>query len=198
MYQFGRKFVAPTRQSPMMLSDVGILLIRILLGIVMSVHGTQKVLGWFGGYGLTETGAFFEEFGFRPGVRFAVAVGMSELSGGILLTLGLFTPFGSAAILMSMLLAIASVQLKYRLFTVTPEIELPLFYAVSAIGIAFTGGGAFSLDSILGFRYLEDPHFVESVLVCSVFATVVTLGLRGSRPRRRKSNGLLRFLSRLN
>jgi putative oxidoreductase len=181
-----------------MLSDVGILLIRILLGFLMSVHGTQKVLGWFGGYGLSETGAYFEAFGFRPGVRFAAAVGMSELSGGILLMLGLFTPFGSAAILMSMLLAIASVQSKYRFFTVAPEIELPLFYAVSAIGIAFTGGGAFSLDAIFGFRFLGELHLVEGVLVCSVFATVVTLGLRGGHPRRRKSNGFLRFFSRLN
>jgi len=180
-----------------MLPDLGILLIRILLGIVMSVHGTQKVLGWFGGYGLTETGVFFEELGFRPGVRFAAAVGVSELSGGILLALGLFTPFGSAAILTSMLLAIASVQLKYQLFIITPEIELPLFYAVSAVGIAFTGGGAFSLDAILGFRSFADLHLIEGVLVCSVFATVIALGIRGSHPRRRKSNGLLRFFNRL-
>src|SRR5947209_6166658 len=124
--------------------DIGILVIRMLFGMAMSVHGTQKLLGWFGGYGISETGAFFEGLGFRPGVGYAAAVGMSELAGGILLTFGLFTPFGASAVLTSMLLAIASVQLKNRFFTVATEIELPLFYAVAAIGIAFTGGGAFS------------------------------------------------------
>ena len=180
-----------------MLPDLGILLIRIPLGIIMYVHGMQKVLGWFGGYGLTETGAFFEELGFRPGVRFAAAVGVSELTGGILLMLGFFTPFGSAAILMSMLLAIASVQLKYRHFTITPDFELPLFYAVSAVGIAFSGGGAFSLDAIAGFRFLRELHLIEGVLVLSVFATFVTLWLRGNHPLQRKPNGSLRFFGRL-
>src|SRR2546425_12936657 len=88
--------------------DIGILVIRMLFGIAMCIHGTQKLLGWFGGYGLSETGAFFEGLGFRPGVGYAAAVGMSELAGGILLTFGLFTPFGASAVLTSMFIAIAS------------------------------------------------------------------------------------------
>src|SRR5947209_18977833 len=158
--------------------DIGILVIRMLFGMAMSVHGTQKLLGWFGGYGISETGAFLEGLGFRPGVGFAAAVGMSELGGGILLTFGLFTPFGAGAVLSSMLLAIASVQLKNRFFTVATEIELPLSYAVAAIGIAFTGGGAFSLDAKCGFTFLGELYFIESVLVFVVVAAAVALRLR--------------------
>ena len=90
--------------------DVGILVIRMLFEMAMSVHGAQKLFGWVGGFGIKETGAFLEALGFHPGVGFAAAVGMSELGGGILLTSGLFTPFGAASVLMSMLLALASVQ----------------------------------------------------------------------------------------
>ena len=100
----------------------------------------------------SKKGAFLEALGFHPGVGFAAAVGMSELGGGILLTFGLFTPFGAASVLMSMLLALASLQLKNRFFTIATEIELPLFYAVSAIGIAFTGGGAFSFGCEIRFH----------------------------------------------
>jgi len=158
--------------------DIGILVIRMLFGIAMCIHGTQKLIGWFGGYGIGETGAFFEGLGFRPGVGFAAAVGISELGGGILLAFGLFTPFGAALVLMSMLLAIASAQSNNRFFTIATEIELPLFYAVSAIGIAFTGGGAFSLDAKFGFTFLGELHFVEGVLVFAVVATALALGLR--------------------
>src|SRR5580693_4252107 len=100
-----------------MLVDTGILLIRGLFGIAIAAHGAQKVFGWFGGYGLKGTGGFFERLGFRPGVPFAAAAGLSEVGGGVLLTLGLFTPFGAAAVLAAMLVAIVSVHLKNGFFT---------------------------------------------------------------------------------
>ena len=48
--------------------DIGILLLRLTLGLPFAAHGSQKVFGWFGGYGLDATGQFFEGLGFRPGV----------------------------------------------------------------------------------------------------------------------------------
>ena len=92
--------------------DLGILLIRVLFGVAIAAHGAQKVFGWSGGYGLKRTGGFFETLGFRPGVAFAAAAGLSEFGGGILLTLGFFTPVGAAAVLAAMVVAIVSVHLK--------------------------------------------------------------------------------------
>jgi len=142
----------------------------MLLGIVMFMHGAQKLLGWFGGYGFNGTALFLEELGFRPGVGFAAAVGLSELGGGVLLIFGLFTPFGAAAVLVSMLLAIASTQIKNRFLTIATELELPLIYAVSAVGIAFTGGGAFSLDAFLGYKWFEQLFVVDGALTLAVIA----------------------------
>ena len=76
-----------------MSQDLGILIIRLVFGAAMAAHGTQKLFGWFGGHGLEATGGFFERLGFRPGIRFAAAAGLSETGGGVLLALGLLNAF---------------------------------------------------------------------------------------------------------
>ena len=47
--------------------DAGLLIVRLVVGLTMAAHGAQKLFGWFGGYGLTGTGNFMEQLGFRPG-----------------------------------------------------------------------------------------------------------------------------------
>ena len=72
--------------------DIGLLLLRLTAGLTLAAHGTQKLFGWFGGPGLDATGQFFEMIGFTPGRRHALMAGLAETGGGLLLTLGLFTP----------------------------------------------------------------------------------------------------------
>src|SRR4051812_34834683 len=111
-----------------MSADLGILIIRVLFGVAIAAHGAQKLFGWFGGYGLKGTGGFFEQLGFRPGVAFAAAAGLSEFGGGFSLALGLFTPFGAAAVFSAMLVAGVSVHLKNGFFSMSNGIELPFLY----------------------------------------------------------------------
>jgi putative oxidoreductase len=162
--------------------DLGILIIRVLFGVALAAHGAQKLFGWFGGYGLKGTGGFFEQLGFRPGVPFAAAAGLSEFGGGVLLALGFFTPFGAAAVLSAMLTAIVSVHLKNGFFAMANGFELPFLYAVAAFALAFSGPGAFSLDAFLGLTALSQPYFVAAVLVLSILGSVVTLGSRRPAP----------------
>ena len=56
--------------------SIGLLLARVVVGLLMAAHGTQKLLGWFGGYGLQKTGDFFAQLGFRPGRAFAAAASL--------------------------------------------------------------------------------------------------------------------------
>ena len=65
--------------------DTAILLVRLTFGLALAAHGVQKLFGWFGGYGIKGTGGFFETIGFRPGIPFAIAAGLSEFCGGVLL-----------------------------------------------------------------------------------------------------------------
>src|SRR5215813_3687334 len=126
-----------TEEDKSMFIDTGILFLRVLVGVPIAAHGLQKLFGWFGGYGLKGTGGFFETLGFRPGVMFAAMAGLSELVGGLLLVLGLFTSVGAAAVLGEMLVAMVSVHLRNGFFATNNGIELPFLFAAAALGVAF-------------------------------------------------------------
>jgi len=161
-----------------MTMDVGILLLRLLFGLPMAAHGAQKLFGWFGGYGIKGTGGFFEGIGFRPGVVFATAAGLGEFLGGLLLALGLFTPAGGALMISVMLVAMVSVHLKNGFFSTSNGIEVPYLYAVTAVGLAFTGGGAFSMDAMLGLSFVRHASVIGALLLLSVIgsAAILTVG----------------------
>ena len=72
--------------------SIGILILRLVVGLTLAAHGTQKLFGWFGGYGLAGTGGFLEQLGFVPGRRHALFAGLAETGAGLLLALGLLTP----------------------------------------------------------------------------------------------------------
>ncbi len=78
--------------------DLGLLILRFVVGLTLAAHGAQKLFGWFGGYGLDGTGQFMETLGFHPGRRHAALAGLTEAGGGVLLALGLLTPLGAALV----------------------------------------------------------------------------------------------------
>ena len=90
--------------------NLGKVALRGTVGPLMVGHGTQKLFGWFGGPGPDATGGFFENLGLRPGKRHAVAAGVSETVGGVLLTLGALTPVASGIISGTMITAIRKVH----------------------------------------------------------------------------------------
>jgi putative oxidoreductase len=159
--------------------DIAILIIRVFFGLAIAAHGAGKLFR-FAGHGLKATAGMFEMVGFRPGVPFAAAAGLTEFGGGILVILGLLTPFGAAGIVSTMIVAMMSMHVKNGFFAMNNGIELPFLYAVAAVAIAFSGGGAFSLDALLGLGFLHEAYVVTGALVLAVFGAVVTLSLRHS------------------
>ena len=130
--------------------DSGILLLRLVVGLSMAAHASQKLFGWFGGYGLATTGQVMEALGFRPGRRHALAAGVVELGGGLLFASGLATPLAAALIASVMLVAAATVHWKNGFFAQNGGYELNLLFGAVAIGVAFTGPGVLSIDALLG------------------------------------------------
>jgi putative oxidoreductase len=128
--------------------DLGRLAVRFTIGATFFVHGTQKLFGWFGGYGPDGTGQFFESLGLRPGRRNALAAGATETAGGVLIALGLATPLAAAGLSSVMITALRTAVWNEGFKPATGEHEVLL--AAAALALTESGPGAPSLDSALG------------------------------------------------
>ena len=158
----------------------GLLLARLILGVLLVGHATQKLLGWFGGYGIAGTAGYFEQLGFRPGRLFVITAALSEAASGILIALGLLGPIGPALLLSVMIVAAISVHWKNGIFATANGIEVPLLYATGAIALAFTGYGPFALDAALGIDVAWTPEIKAAALAVGVVGGVVNLLVRRS------------------
>jgi putative oxidoreductase len=132
--------------------DVVLLAVRIVVGLLFVGHGTQKLFGWFGGHGLDGTAGFMAQLGYHPPKRAATAAGLTEAGAGALLVLGLLTPLAAAMIVGTMVNAIFSVHLDKGIWSTEGGYEFPLVMALSAVLIAATGPGVFSIDAAFGAR----------------------------------------------
>lgn len=157
--------------------DIGLFLLRVTLGGVMAAHGSQKLFGWFGGYGIAGTGGWLASMGFRPGVMHARVVALSETVGGLLLILGMMTPFAAAAVLGVMIVAVVSMHWEKGFFNMAGGYEFNLLIAATSVALAFTGAGRWSLDSAmnLGLRGLGWGMFAISL---GVIGAGIALSLR--------------------
>ena len=156
--------------------SIGILILRLVIGLLMAAHGTTKLFGWFGGYGLQKTGEFFAQLGFRPGRVFAAAASFSEIAGGLLVALGLFGPIGPALVIAVMI--VAAVTVHWGKGLLGNGIELPLLYASAAFGLALTGPGPYSLDAWLGITDLWTPAATWIVLALAIVGGLANVALR--------------------
>ena len=127
-------------------------MIQVTTGLFLMPHGAQKLFGWFGGSGLSGTGAFFgDTLGMRPGVLFALLAGLVEFFGGMALVLGLLTRPAAAAV--AVLLAVAlSVHWANGFFWTNGGIEYPLMWFLLPFALLLRGGGKYSLDRRFGLR----------------------------------------------
>jgi putative oxidoreductase len=158
----------------------GLLLLRVFVGVAFFGHGTQKLFGWWGGFGPQGTGGFFASQGYRWGVPMAVLAGLAEAGGGTLLALGLLTPLACAAIAVVMLNAIFAVTLK-RAFMAGSELELT--YLVTAVALAAIGPGRFSLDRAIGWDDdLSGVWYGIGAFVVAALVSFVTLAMLRTKP----------------
>ncbi|WP_210364188.1 DoxX family protein [Bacillus sp. REN3] len=129
--------------------DLGLLIIRLVIGLLFVGHGAQKLFGWFGGYGVKGTGGWMESIGIKPGVTMAILAGLAELGGGLLFAAGLLTPLAGLMIAVTMGGAIAKVHGANGLWATQNGYEYNLVLIAIAVGIALTGAGKYSLDAIM-------------------------------------------------
>ncbi len=135
-------------------SDVALGVARLVLGIVFFAHGSQKVLGWFGGYGFSGTMGFFTS---KMGIPapFAFLAIMAEFLGGLGLIVGFLSRIAAFGIFCNMLVAVLLVHRRFGFFAnwygnqPGEGFEYHLLAMALAILIIIHGAGAFSVDAAL-------------------------------------------------
>jgi putative oxidoreductase len=158
--------------------SAGLLLIRLVVGVLLAGHGTQKLFGWLGGYGIEGTGQFFEGIGFRPGRTFAALAGLAETFGGLLLLLGFVQPLAAIVIVSTMITAIGSVHLGHGWFAATNGPEVPILYATVAAAVTLTGPGSYSGDAVFGLLPLWTPVVKLAAIAIGIVGGFVNLAIR--------------------
>jgi putative oxidoreductase len=156
--------------------DVGLLLLRVMVGIAMAAHGSQKLFGWFGGGGIHGTGEFFAQSGYPASEVMAVVSGLIETFGGLALIVGLLTPLVAAAIVGDMLNAVA-VKWTGGFFAPT-GMEYELLLTVTAASLAFTGPGRYAADRFLPVLRNHRLAYGALTVLVAVIVGVVMLSLR--------------------
>ena len=123
--------------------------IRLGLGLVFVAHGSQKLFGWFGGYGLEGTGQWMDSIGLSPGYFMALAAGSMEFFGGLFILAGLLTRLSALGAAITMIVAIVSVHLENGFFLANNGYEFGLVLLLMAVTLMLRGSGEVSLDNKL-------------------------------------------------
>src|SRR5450830_901662 len=164
-----------------MLMALGLLILRLVVGLTIAAHGAQKLFGWWGGPGMTKWTQSVQRLRIRPARPWAWIAALSEFGGGLLLALGLLSPLGSLAIAGAMLVAIATVHLARGFWASKGGFEFNLSLMVGAAALAFTGAGPYSLDGALRI-HLPEPLTLIVGAIALIIGVSATLLSRSPKP----------------
>ncbi|WP_297548535.1 DoxX family protein [Amycolatopsis sp.] len=159
--------------------DFGLLIMRVALGVTMGAHGLQHLFGLFGGPGIAGFARFLGSFGFTSQTTLlSWLTGISEVGGGALVIVGLFTPLGATALLG---VAVNIVYAKWHGGFFEGQgggFEFELLLGVVALTLLFTGAGRFSLDANTPWRRRPVPLGLLGVLLAAAVSVAVIVLFR--------------------
>jgi putative oxidoreductase len=154
--------------------NLGLLVLRLVVGLLFVGHGAQKLWGSFGGHGVEGTGASFESMGLRPGRLNAIAAGVAEICGGVLLALGLLTPLGAALLSAVMWMAMMTAHRGKGVWVTEGGIEYNLVLLASVFAVTAIGPGKWSLDYAIGI-HLNGAGIALVALAAGLFGALLAL-----------------------
>lgn len=165
-------------------TDLGLLLLRLVIGGIFLVHGLQKLVGLWGGPGLDGFRSLLEDTGYEQANLLAIAGAVGETAGGALLILGLATPFAGAAVLGVIINAWCFKQAAEPglQFFAPNGVEYETVLGVAAAAIILTGPGKIAFDGRRGWA--TRPRFGSFLaLVLGIAGGVVLwIFLNGANP----------------
>jgi len=151
------------------MSNLALLILRLVTGGLMAGHGAQKAFGSFGGHGFKGTAGWLESMGLRPGHMWAGMAATGEFGGGMLTLLGLGGPIGSFLSIGSMLMATGKAHWGKPIWVTSGGAELPVTYMAASTALAIAGPGTYSLDRLFGIRV---PKWLSALVLLGTLGTV--------------------------
>lgn len=129
--------------------DLGLLVLRVTVGVVFLAHGFNHI---FGGGKIAGTGRWFDSLGMHPGRLHAWVASVTEVGSGALLLTGLLTPLAGAGVLGVMLVAWITNHRGNGFFIFRPGEGWEYVMVLSALGVVLgaVGPGQWSLDHLVG------------------------------------------------
>jgi putative oxidoreductase len=157
-----------------MYPDLGLLILRVFLAMVVLAYGLQK-LGFLGGYGINGTAGWLESIGFKPGSLWIWPVVLAEVGGGLLILFGLGGPIGAGLLAADLTVAAIGFHSPMGFWNANGGWSWISALAAAAFSLALTGFGAYSLDRALNLTYpdLLLPVWLVLVYVVAIAALVV-------------------------
>ena len=158
---------------------LGLLILRVVIGLLMAAHGSQKLFGWFKGPGFAGVTGWLQSMGFKPAWLWALFAGLCEFGGGLLLALGLLTPLASIALIGVMIMAIFKLKVSHGLWSANNGYEFELSLLTISLAFGLIGPGAYSLDAVIGLT-LPVWVFIAGLLL-AVLVDLVGLSISSQR-----------------
>jgi putative oxidoreductase len=152
-----------------------LLIIRVITGVTLIGHGTQKLFGWFGGPGYAKLEQGFKAQGYRPVRLWIALVFLGEVGGGLSLAFGFLTPLGAAGALGAMVMAIKT-HWSRGFFNSKGGFEYPLALLAMSVAIGIAGAGAYSFDQLFGTALPPLVFFIlaSAALIVDVIGILIT------------------------
>ena len=160
--------------------DVGLLIVRLAVGLTFAAHGAQKVLGWWAGPGFAGWTGVMTRMGLRPAPLWAAISAGTELFGGLLLALGFLTPIAAALVVAQSVYIVVRAHLPKGFWNKNGGIEFPLQLLAGALLIVASGPGAIAIDPAVGIDLGTSVRAV--VLVIAVLGAFGAMAIARPAP----------------
>lgn len=158
---------------------------RLTIGGLFIGHGTQKLMGWFGGPGLKGTEQMMDSLQMHPPRRNAIAAGVTEAGAGALVAAGLGTPLAAGALIGVMATAIRKVHWANGVWNASGGYEYNLVLITALAALAEAGPGRLSLDHAFGIERRGTRWALGAVALGAAASYVTTeLGRRMAEQQR--------------
>jgi putative oxidoreductase len=163
-------------------ADIGVLVLRFVIGGLFFAHGAQKVLGMWGGLGIGATAENLRGYGFvAQADALSWALGVAEMAAGAFVVLGLLTPLAAAGLVAIKVVAVAVKWGAVPLYAAAaPDaLEVDLLLGGGALALLFTGAGRIALDRGRTWQRRPLPYAWLCLIIAVGIAAAVYFLLRG-------------------